>query len=310
LIAAMLWGAHPFFVSTTLYVVQREAMLPMTFVLLALLAWARGVRHFEASQSVRGWFWSVLGFGLATLLAGLSKANGFLAPLLVGLCHIYFLRPKSTSGLRGHPSDVAATVCLALPSALLLSYLAYVGWQNWSPMPLAGREWSLPERLLSQPRALWDYVFRLAVPRAGGGGVFVEGFAVSRNWWEPTTTLPAMVGLGGVTIAAVWLRRRLPLASFAWLYFLCAHLLESSTIGLELYFEHRNYVPAMVLGWPVAHALLRPGIRRSARCALAMTLIASLLWLTHQRATVWGNSVLMSALTASHETDSTRAQVA
>jgi predicted Zn-dependent protease len=41
-----------------------------------------------------------------------------------------------------------------------------------------------------------------------------------------------------------------------------------------------------------------------------MTLIASLLWLTHQRATVWGNSVLMSALTASHETDSTRAQVA
>lgn len=310
LVAAALWGAHPFLVSTTLYVVQREAMLPMTFILLALMAWSRGVHLFETGRPLGGWIWSAFCFGFATVLAGLSKANGFLAPLLAGLCYIYFLRPDAAPGGRRRQSDTAALVCLALPSALLLSYLLYVGWQTWSPAPLPGRDWSLPERLLSQPRALWDYLLRLAIPRAGGGGVFVEGFAVSRSWWEPATTLPALVALIAATLAALWLRKRLPIVSFAWLYFLAAHLLESSTIGLELYFEHRNYLPAMFLGWPVAQALLRPGVQRKVRLALAVTLIAGLLWLTHQRAVVWGDPVLMSALTASHEADSTRAQVA
>ena len=42
LLGAGLWLLHPLFVSTTLYVVQREAMLPATFILLGLLAWLHG----------------------------------------------------------------------------------------------------------------------------------------------------------------------------------------------------------------------------------------------------------------------------
>src|SRR3546814_19867519 len=37
-----MWLLHPLFVSTTLYIVQREAMLPATFTLLGLLAWLHG----------------------------------------------------------------------------------------------------------------------------------------------------------------------------------------------------------------------------------------------------------------------------
>ncbi len=43
-LGAGLWLLHPLFVSTTLYIVQREAMLPATFVLLGLLAWLHGRR--------------------------------------------------------------------------------------------------------------------------------------------------------------------------------------------------------------------------------------------------------------------------
>src|SRR6185437_6928357 len=39
LFGAGAWLLHPLFVSTTLYVVQREAMLPATFVLIGLLGW-------------------------------------------------------------------------------------------------------------------------------------------------------------------------------------------------------------------------------------------------------------------------------
>jgi hypothetical protein len=67
-------------------------------------------------------------------------------------------------------------------------YLLQLGWQLWSVPQLGGRDWTLPERLLSEPRALWRYVSRLALPRAGGGGIYVDDFATSHGWLDPATT--------------------------------------------------------------------------------------------------------------------------
>lgn len=310
LLGASLWAAHPFFVSTTLYVVQREAMLPLTFVLLSLLAWDRAVSRFNRQQDRAGWSWAIIGMGGATLLAGLSKANGFLAPLLVGVAHLWFFRPvKVASSARFGAMDKAAMICLALPSSIVLIYLFQTGWHLWSVPQLEGRDWTLPERLLSQPRALWTYVFRLAVPRAGGGGVYVDDFSPSHGWLDPVTTLPALLALLASTLAAVTLQRRFPTISFAWLFFLTGHLLEGSTIPLELYFEHRNYLPAALLGWPLAHVLLRPGSYGTSRAMLAAACLCGLLLLTHQRALVWGDEAVLSALSAQHQPESPRAQV-
>jgi tetratricopeptide (TPR) repeat protein len=310
LLAAAFWAAHPFFVSTTLYVVQREAMLPMTFVLLAILSWSAAVHAFEHRKPLRAWTWCVAGFGIATVLATLSKANGVLAPLLAGICYVYFLRARLMDRTARRRADMASMLLLAIPALLVVAYLVHSGLSGWSPEPIAGRNWSRAERLLSQPRALWDYVGRLAIPRAGGGGVFVEGFTASRGWLEPWTTLPAFVALVLSMLLAWWLRQRWRAASFAWTFFLGAHLLESSTVPLELYFEHRNYLPAMFLGWPLAQAMLRSGPQLLMRRVSAVVLVVVLLLLTHQRAAVWGNPTLMDALTASQEADSARAQVA
>lgn len=306
LVAAALWAAHPFFVSTTLYVVQREAMLPMTFALLGMLAWHRAVSRFESGRPLAGWAWAIFGVGTATLLAGLSKANGFLTPALVGLAYLWFQRPETTAHRRA--IDRAAAICLGIPSLLLLAYLANIAWSLWGLPQLPGRDWTLSERLLSEPRALWSYLWRLALPRAGGGGLFVEDFPASRGWLDPWTTLPAILALVAVTTAAIAHRRRFPIASFAWLFFLVAHLLESSVVPLELYFEHRNYLPAAMLGWPLAHALLRPGAYLAYRSTAAALLLVALLLLTRERATTWGNPQLLGALSAIHESDSARAQ--
>jgi hypothetical protein len=54
LFGTTLWLLHPLLVSTTLYVVQREAMLPATFVLAGLLIWLHGrisVDYFGASPA-------------------------------------------------------------------------------------------------------------------------------------------------------------------------------------------------------------------------------------------------------------------
>lgn len=308
-VAAGLWGAHPFFVSTTLYVVQREAMLPMTFVLLALLAWDRAVVRFAGGRRTAGWTWATLGFGACTLLAALSKANGLLAPLLVGLAYLWFLRPAVPS-TRCSAADTAALLCLGVPSVLLAGYVIQHGVTLWSQPYIPGREWTIEERLLTQPRALWNYVWHIILPRAGGGGLFVDAFPVSRGWLDPPSTLPAALGIIGSCVAALVLRKRHPILSFAWLFFLAAHLLESSVFALELYFEHRNYLPAAFLGWPVAHLLLKPGVHRGLRAGSVGLLMMTLLVLTHQRASVWGNANLLTALTAAHNEDSVRSQIA
>lgn len=305
LFAAALWGAHPYLVSTTLYVVQREALLAATFALLALLAWMQAIRRSEAAHPLAAWMWAVFGFGGLTLLAGLSKANGFLAPLLAGLAYTWCLRPKGAA----RNTDRMALLVLGLPSAIIIVYLLQYAWALWSLPYLHGREWTLPERLLSQPRALWTYIFQLALPRAGGGGLYVDDFVASRGWLDPVTTLPAAVVLVASIVTAYLLRRRFPVASLAWLFFLAAHLLESSVIALELYFEHRNYLPAALLGWPVAHFLLRPGAYRGYRVVFATLLATALLLLTHQRASVWGDEALITGVSAAHRSDSLRAQM-
>lgn len=309
LLAAALWAAHPFFVSTTLYVVQREAMLPMTFTLLALLAWDRAVLAFAASRNARGWCWTVLGVGTATLLAGLSKANGFLAPTLAGLIYLLCLRPARNSVAGRRQADLAACLGLGLPTLMVLSYLAYTAWLLWPLPQLNNRDWTLPQRLLSEPRALWSYIGQWLLPRAGGGGVYVEGFAPSRGWLTPWITLPAILGLLVCITSTIAFRRRFPVLCLAILFFFVAHLLESTTIPLELYFEHRNYLPMALFGWPLAHWLLRRGAYERYRTAAATLLLIALLLLTHARATTWGDPVLLGVVSAGYQDDSARAQV-
>lgn len=307
-LAAALWAAHPLFVSTTLYVVQREAMLPLFFILIAILCWDRAILRFCDGKIGSGWRWALLGVGGTTLLGGLSKANGFLAPLLVALCHVWWWRPTTPLATRA-AADRAAIVCLGIPSILLVAYLFAAAWSLWSLPVVPGRDWSLPQRLLSEPRVLWEYVGRLVLPRAGGGGLFVEDYPASRGWFSPATTLPALIALVASVVLAIRYRRHTPILAFAWLFFLSAHLLESTSIPLELYFEHRNYVPAAMLGWPLAHGLLRPGPYARYRTAFAALLFALLLLLAHLRAQVWGDAQLLGALSVQHERGSPRAQV-
>jgi hypothetical protein len=47
---ATIWLLHPLLVSTTLYIVQREAMLPATCVLAGLLLWLRGREHLACGR--------------------------------------------------------------------------------------------------------------------------------------------------------------------------------------------------------------------------------------------------------------------
>lgn len=300
LFGAGLWALHPLFVSTTLYVVQREAMLSATFVLLGLLAWNHG-RRLIGHAPRAGAAWMLGGIALGTLLAMLCKANGALLPLLAWTLEATVYRDHPASSLTRR----LRWLLLVLPGLLLCGYVLSKLAQ-WSA-PLETRPWTIGERVLTEPRVLLDYLRLLIVPRVLSTGVYNDGYAWSTGLLQPATTLPALLAVVGLVGSGFALRRRSPALAAALLFFFAGHLLESTTVPLELYFEHRNYLPAMLLGWPLARGVVHWRAPVALRAAVAAALVGLLAAMTWQRASLWADQPRMARLWAATNPGSSRA---
>ena len=77
-------------------------------------------------------------------------------------------------------------------------------------------------------------------------------FSVSISLFQPWTTLPVIILIIALLGLAFLCMNRQPVLSFAIFFFFLNHLIESSVIGLELVFEHRNYLPSLFLFMPLA----------------------------------------------------------
>lgn len=294
-----IWLLHPLLVSTTFYVVQRMAMLSTLFVFAAMLAYLHGRLLWpQRPRAALTWMGSAIVLGGA--LATLSKENGALLPLL--LLVIEYCRP---TGMPRLPRLFSA-VFLWLPALAVVGYLL----GQWNPAPDAWphRPFNQIERLLTQPRILWDYLGWWFLPRIEGAGLYQDGWVISRSLTDPPQTLPALLGILTLIGAAFALRRHAPWLSLALLFFFTGHLLESTLLGLELYFEHRNYLPAAFLSLPLAHAVVSapPRLSRAATTGV-VALLVMLTYLTHERATLWGDGLRLEAYWAAAAPDSPRA---
>jgi tetratricopeptide (TPR) repeat protein len=172
------------------------------------------------------------------------------------------------------------------------------------------RPFNQPERLLSEARILWEYLAHLLIPQIEGRGLFQDGFNISRGWLRPWQTLPAVVGLVGLFCFALGYRRRWPLLSQAILFFFVGQLIESSVIGLELYFEHRNYLSAALLFLPLASAGVQAGRHVTVKVVyfVGAAVLCLLAFLTWQRAQLWANTEKLQIYWAYANPESPRAQ--
>lgn len=309
LFGAGAWLLHPLFVSTTLYIVQREAMLPATFVLLGMLGWL-AARDALAKGKIRS---GLAGMALAawgcTALAILSKGNGALLPLLLLLTEWIVLAPcqPMPSAPLERNRRTAVSVLLVLPSLLIAAFM-------FAEIPTSVRaaheirDWTIVQRLLSEPRALVDYLGLLFAPRAHSRGLFTDGFTASTDWLHPWTTLPCVMLALALIATGFALHKSHPAIALALLFYFAGQLLESTWLPLELYYEHRNYLPAMLLFWPIGIGLCAPGALRWLRGAGAVGILILLATVTFQRASLWGDGFRQALLWAAFNPDSARAQ--
>lgn len=303
-LSAGAWLLHPFLVSTTLYVVQRMAQLSTLFVLGGLVGYLYGRVRTETHAS-RAYLAMSASLGIGTVLATLSKENGALLPLLAGVLEITVVAANPRYRLRVNRGWLA--IFVGLPAAAIFAYLASVIVRTDIFAVAPPRDFSLYERALTQPRILVDYLYHWFVPSLYTTGVFQDHFLKSTSLVAPISTLLAIVVQAGIVIVAVVKRHSWPLVSLAILFFYSGHLVESTVLNLELYFEHRNYLPAIFLYLPII-AFATGKLNRQQMVVVACGVLLLLGSFTRVSATIWQDFSMMVAASAEKAPTSARAQ--
>jgi protein O-mannosyl-transferase len=305
------WLLHPLLLSTTLYIVQREAMLPATCVMVGLQLWLHGRECLRNGRLKSGLTWVVIGLVGFTLLGTLAKANGALLPLYALLIELLVLKPRwpLQNQVSQRAYQAAMVLFCAIPACAILGYLAWKGLVGSFHGGHAGnRPWSIGQRLLTEPRVLVDYLRLLWIPRPFTSGLFNDQFAASTSWLQPISTIPCLIAVLALIGGAWWQRHKHPALALAVLFYFAGQSLESSSIPLELYFEHRNYVPALLMFWPLGLWLADLKALRLVKITLLAAIPLLLASMTHARAQVWGDVQAQALIWAQLNPDSPRAQ--
>jgi hypothetical protein len=309
LMAAALWALHPLHVSTVLYAVQRMSQLTMLFIMAALWVYV-DLRNRLLAGDARGSTWRAVLF-IPPLFAGalFSKENGALLPLLLLVVESIFFRFAMPARLQ--ISRLLLVVLLVLPTLALLGYLISLGLGVASVGNL--RDFSPAERMLTEPRLLLTYLTQFFWPDPAGMPFYFDNVIASRGLLDPTATLGAIalcLLLLGAALACVW-HGRAPLFAFAVLWFFGAHLLESTTVPLELGFEHRNYLPVFGFTFSMGVGLWQftrqPGHWPRLGKLLLIGIPVILVWQLHQRVTAWSSAESFFAHTLNNVPTSARA---
>lgn len=236
-LAASAWVLMPLLATSSMLVVQRMTTLSAMFVLLGLAGYL--LARARLVEQPRG---AMLGMGssviVGTSLAMLCKESGLLLPVYVLVLEVTVLpRPESIQLKRWRSWQA---LFLLTPLLVILAYLASrASYPDWM---VQRRGFTAGERLLTEAQLLWVYLSKAVLGLPDTLGIFRNPPLLASSLLQPLTMLATLSWLVFAVAAVVW-RRRYPLAALAVLWYLAGHLLESSVVPLELYFEHRNYLP-------------------------------------------------------------------
>ncbi len=295
------WLIHPFFVSTTLYVVQRMSILSALFSISSLLCYVHGRKKLVNSQQ-SAWIWLILGTALFGITGALCKQNAALIP--------FYLLIFEKILFQNHPIQHPyyrywQWLYIYLPIALLI-LIAFLKADTWLA-PYDIRSFSVTERLLTQTRVIALYLFLLFIPHSTTNGLHYENFIVSKDLLTPLTTFSATVFLITIIIFCIKIRRTRPILSTSILFYFAGHLMESSFIALELYYEHRNYLPSMLLFFAAAYYLIKLyNHRKLLSVSIISILILTYSALTYSRTALWGNPLLLMSVWTDNNPTSAR----
>jgi len=282
---AFIWLVHPIQTQSVSYLVQRMNSLAAMFYVLSMLFYVKF--RLASARQVK---WSLFSACVLTaILAFGTKEISATLPLFIILYEWYFFQELSWKWARRHlllaAGLLSLTIILALayldvdPMAKILSY-----YKNRSFTP--------PQRVLTELRVVIFYIGLLLWPNPSRLNL-EHDFSLSYSLTNPLTTLFALTAIIALIILAILIARREPLLSFGLLWFFGNLVIESSVIGLELVFEHRNYLPSMFVILAVVSLVFRY-LKPVWLAAVSLCVVGTLLtaW-TFERNRVWADEITL-----------------
>jgi hypothetical protein len=302
-VVAAAWLLAPINFTAVAYIVQRMESLCQVFVVAGLWGYLAARRRMLAGES--GFARAAASIVLGTAIGALAKESAVLLPLYALIAEWALFGFARADGKTDRRLLAMYVVVLALPACATLYWVAghalpAAAWAN--------RPFTLGERLLTEPRIVWDYVHWSLLPMANELALYHDHIRISEGLLDPWTTPFAIAGLCALALAAVVLRRARPLAAIGIAWFLAAHLLTATVIPLELAFEHRNYFASIGLYLAVFSFLLPAADARLKRARAVLCLLAPVFFasVTFVRALNWGNPILFALSESQLNPDSPR----
>jgi len=299
-----IWTLHPYFVSTTLYIVQRMAMLPVTFILMGMYFYLKGKKVYSENVTI-GRIYLFLSIYICTFFAVLSKENGIILPIVMLLFEYIIFKNQNNISNINRLSRLDKYIYLYIPSLVVtLSFLLSI------PQFLDNygiRDFTMTERLMTESRVILYYLYQFFKPEYFTEGVFADVFETSTSFFNPLSTFISILFTFVLIAMAIRFRKTYSLFSFAILFFFVTNIIESSIVPLEMYFEHRGYMSLLFISLPISVLIIQHVGQSKFKFTIMVLIIAVLPVTTYYRSQLWGDNVNLILKSADKYPHSVRA---
>jgi tetratricopeptide (TPR) repeat protein len=285
--SVLIWTVHPVQSQAVTYIVQRMTSMAAMFYVLGMVFYIKG-RTLQISKKKKTSVMYLMCSFIATLCAIASKQNAAMLPFFMLLYEWFFFQNLKVDRLKPF---LWLIILILLFSSISFFYLGHNPIDRIMKT-YAIRDFNIAERLLTEPRVVIYYLSLIFFPHPLRLNLD-HSYPLSDTFFEPITTiisLCSIIALLGIVGYLVIKKERL--LSLCILWFLGNLIIESTVIGIEIIFEHRTYLPGMLIYLMVIILLLRLTQKKWTIISLiACTSILLSTWTIH-RNDIWQNEIV------------------
>jgi tetratricopeptide (TPR) repeat protein len=249
---AVLFVLHPIQTATVNYIIQRSALMAALFSFLGLFLYAKASLQTKRTSLVY-YALSCLSFFLALL----SKETSIMMLLIIPLYDFIFISSFNWKAFRKRLVPLLLIVLsVSIIAIWKLSALnainqiisvytnmnAPIDRYSWMGTDM---NWTPIEYFLTELRVVSRYIFLIFFPNPSYMVFdYSNAYPVSKGLFSPISTFVSFLFLASLLFLSLRYIKRYPLISFGILWYLILISFESFVfVGLDPYFEHRNYLP-------------------------------------------------------------------
>ena len=303
--AAAIWMVHPIQTQSVTYIVQRMNSMSSMFYMMAMFLYAKArwrMLERQDDQELKNvnqlsvkypYPVTVYLFFLGSLTAGImavgTKEVAATLPLFLFLYEWFFFQDMRVSWLKQNFFRFSGVLVIFLIVALI-----YLGENPFVKIETMydRRDFTMVQRLLTEFRVVIFYMGLLLFPHPSQLNL-EHDFLLSRSLTDPITTLICLCMIILCLFFSLVTAKKNRLSSFCILWYFGNLVIESSVVGLEIIFEHRLYLPSMMICLLLVVLCYRYiGVNRFTTVFLCLLIVVFSIW-TYTRNKTWNNEITL-----------------